>query len=239
MKQKFAFIIIFAIILKINAFGQDSKKIGIIVSFEDSITQQYIGFTIMQLVNAQYPKKFDLENFTKEEAIKTFKRIGPDLDFVEIEKNKLSEYYISRRTMKSKLYKEFRAEWFNKLKEEHGIDGLVIIENTKSMTDYIHHSKYPIEGYGIYNGPYKNMNNVFIKLQVSYMNEENESKFLGTRYYSRDKKYPRITKKQESLSEVDIENMEEPLKRLIGYQILETANNLDFQTLVRKRKESL
>ncbi|NOU48186.1 MAG: hypothetical protein HOO86_14150 [Bacteroidales bacterium] len=232
MKTTIFLLISFFLIHSADCQTNQSGKVGVIVCLDDSLTHNYIGITIFQLIlNDKYPFPDDLENHLKDTVFNYLNAAFPKHEFIEIERTYGKDYFRQKTRLTNKEFKEFRSNWYASLQEKYGISSLIFIQNSESFYDIIYNSTYPIRGYGLYNGTLTNANIAYILLESYFFQEPKPVILEGLTFFKKVKELPRVTKITDSLSTENIVKIGVELERLVDIQISEIFHTPEYNPL--------
>ncbi len=157
-------------------------------------------------------------------------------EVVEIAPKDYLIYQQKKNELRKREFKKYETKWFLKLRDTYKLSSIVIMQNTPSIRDVIHNSKYALDGFGFYNGPYKKMNNIYFCLKTNHIyqstNEDpislKSEKYLGENFYKSSEEYPRITDKEQTISEDQIIEAIPIISDLLNVQIMELLAQPEF-----------
>ncbi len=222
MKIKRLIIAVFAFLLTGHIEAQNKPKLGLIVSLEDSITHTYIGWGPGQRISQKYIAPFQLNDpllkIAKEYALGSLRKH----ELVILEEGALKDYYDQKDLLKGKEWKNFREEWFESLKNEFGVDALLLVTNTSVFGDNIRSTHLPVHGYGLYNGPLKYMNHAYVMLEFVLWKKPKPRNYndLNFQHYQKHiKELHRNTDEKVSIPAEALTKLENPLKLLADRQL--------------------
>jgi hypothetical protein len=222
-----------ALMIHVSAQSQISHNVGLIVMIEDSLTHHFVGSSAANNFIKRYPATTDFQSFAIDTTLVLLEQNFPKWDFCTMESDNFLVYEENRETLRATLFRDFRETWFNSLKEKYDVDAILVIRNSSRFTDGIHWSNTDITGYGIYNGPRRANNYVYIQLEFLFFDSGRPLTYIQGPIFQGDKDYPRRDKLAELFDESDLLLAEPPLKQLIINQIEAAISNANLLRQLR------
>lgn len=208
--------------------AQTNDRIGYIVYHDDVIRHYYIGLLIFQYVEGEYACPFDFSETMAKEADGLLSKYFKD-NVIQIPEEHFITYIENEEKLSRRDFKDFRESWFDRLLQQYGLKKLIVFRNRDVSSDYIGNSKYPVYGFGLYNGAYKKLNFVYFHLEALVFEKPRPAKYYGETGFTKIKTLPRIMNKNDSLTKEQLFGLEQPLNELIIQQFHEFYSNYEFK----------
>jgi len=218
-------LVLFTLTLHFYAQSQVTRNVGVIVMIEDSLTHHFMGSSVANNFVQKYPTTTDFQFFATDTALVLLEENIPGWDFCTLESHHFLEYEENREKLRATDFRNFREAWFNTLKEKYEVDAILVIRNSTDFTDGILWSNTNIKGYGIYNGPRRSQNFVYIQLEFLFFNSGRPLTHIQGPIFNGERNYPRADKKDVLFDESELLLLEEPLKQLIVNQVGAAISN--------------
>lgn len=226
------YLLLFLLTAALIAKGEKKEIIAYMVCCDDEITHNYVGLFYTQYFEKSYPAPFDFSKTLDSEAEKFLKRYTRD-SIIHIDDEHIRNYLEMKNTLSRSDFRFFREEWFNSLKEEYGFKRLIVFRNEDVSVDFVGNSKYPIHGFGLYNGAYKNLNFVYFVLKTQVFDKPRPKNYYsGREGCEKNKNLPRITKEGLDLTEDNLAELIKPVNDLIIAQFEALVTNYEFRNRI-------
>ncbi|TVQ17788.1 MAG: hypothetical protein EA361_02040, partial [Bacteroidetes bacterium] len=210
-----------------------TRNVGLMVIIEDSLTHHFVGSSADDKFVQRYAATTDFQSYALDTALVLLKQHFPKWDFCTMEGTHFLLYEESREKLRATDFRDFRESWFNTLKEDFEVDAILVVRNSTRFTDGIHWSNTDITGYGIYNGPRRTHNNVYIQLEFLFFASGRPLTHIQGPIYEREKDFPRIDSPEDLFTESDLLQTEVPLKQLIVNQVEAAISNANLLRRLR------
>lgn len=224
---------LFTLLLLAQLKAQDSRYVGLMVLIEDSITHHFTGNTLKSQFSQKYPAATDFQTYAIDTALVMLEKNFPKWDFCTMDSTNFLVYEENREKLQATDFRDFREDWFNTLTEKYEVDAILVIRNSPSFADGIYWSDKDITGYGIYNGPRRSNNNIYIQLEFLFFSSGRPLNHLQGPIFLENKDFPRRDQIDDLLLEGDLLLLEEPIKQLIVKQIEAAINNANLLRRLR------
>ncbi|MFW5687601.1 MAG: hypothetical protein ACOCXV_01625 [Bacteroidota bacterium] len=225
--------VLFSLLLFVSAQSQGTRNVGVIVLIQDSLTHHYIGGSQKDHFSRKYAAPADFQSFASDTTLALLEENFHKWEFCTMDHSHFLVYEENREKLRATDFRDFRESWFNTLTEEYEVDAILVIRNLPSFSDAIHWSESTLTGYGIYNGPRRSYNNVYIQLEFLFFTSGRPLTHIQGPIYQREKDYPRADKKEDVLDENQLRMVEQPLKHLIISQIEAAISNANLLRALR------
>lgn len=211
--------------------GQNKETVAFMVYSDDEMMHYYIGVFISQFVEKKYPAPYDFSKTMTKEADKFLSKFT-QYSIVHIDDAYFKTYVEKEKSLKKKEFKLFREEWYDELLEKYGFKKLIVFRNREVSNDYVGNSKYPIYGYGLYNGVYKGFNFVYFPVEALVFDKPRPQTYYGLDASTKNKTFPRLITADDSLTSEQLSVLVQPINELISKQFDEFMNNYEFRNCI-------
>lgn len=224
---------LFVLILYTFAQSQDTRYVGVMVLIEDSLTHHFVGSSEANNFVQRYAATTDFRAFATDTALVLLEQSFPKWDFCTMDNDFFEVYEENRENLRASDFRDFRESWFRQIAEEYEVFAILVIRNSLSFTDGIHWSNTDITGYGIYNGPRRANNSVYIQLEFLFFAGGRALTHIQGPIFRQERNYPRIDKKEELFEESELMLAEELLQELIINQVEAAIGNANLLRRLR------
>ena len=225
--------LLFVLILHLSAQSQNSRYVGLMVLIEDSLTHHYVGSSEATNFVQRYAATTDFRAFATDTALVLLEQSFPKWDFCTMDNDFFLVYEENRENLRATDFRDFRESWFRQIAEEYEVNAILVIRNSPSFTDGIHWTNTDITGYGIYNGPRRANNSVYIQLEFLFFAGGRPLTHIQGPIFRQERNYPRIDKQEELFEESDLLLVEELLQELIISQVEAAIGNANLLRRLR------
>jgi hypothetical protein len=223
MRAVFLSLVILLLMVQLKA--QNSRYVGLMVLIEDSITHHFTGNTLKKEFNHKYPAETDYQTYAIDTALIMLEKNFPLWDFCTMDSTNFLVYEENQEKLRATDFRDFRESWFNALTEKYEVDAVLVIRNSPNFADGMYWSDNDITGYGIYNGPRRTNNNIYIQLEFLFYSSGRPLTHIQGPTFFTDKDYPRRDQPDDPFTEADLQLIEVPIKELIVKQIEAAIDN--------------
>ncbi len=221
------FVLIFA--LTITSLSVQAKhKVGLIVILDTTITHTFIGLTIFDNFSNTYDMPFDLNDYSEEKAMEVFGGGYSTIELIKIDRKVFDEYKLGVDSLCCTDFRQFRKNWFNRVKSEYGVVALIALTNTSTSGL---HQRINVKGTGLLNGIYSNFNSAYINMSAFLIWNKRPKIAICSTISKNYDELPNYYDRKIKIRKSDLLLLEKPLKELIEIQIKEISQDPDYSAM--------